>query len=159
MFFFFGFYKSRKRKLHCHDTMSKAIALVKAARPWCRALSSFASCWSTSVAVQRCFPNGFPLVPVPSPALASLRPLSAGSLGRCTPRVTEVSRRGAYPAHDASPPGCPGSLASALRDPVSQPRLGFGVPLVIQDCFHCCVPVACPVVVVLSSSYSFYTQE
>jgi hypothetical protein len=98
-----------------------------------------------------------PLIPAPGPTLASLRLLSVGSLGRCTPRVTEVSRRGAYPAHDASPPGYPESLAPALRDPVSQPKLGFRAPLVIQNCFHCCVPVACPVV--LSSSYSFYTQE
>jgi hypothetical protein len=36
---FFSFYKSRKIKLHCHDTMPKSIALVKAARPWCRALA------------------------------------------------------------------------------------------------------------------------
>ena len=50
-FFFFGFYKSRKRKLHYHDARSKAIALVKVARPRCRALA-FVSCWPTLVSVQ-----------------------------------------------------------------------------------------------------------
>ena len=59
-FFFFGFYKSRKRKLHYHDAMSKAIALVKAARPRCRALA-FVSVWPTPVSVQSRFPNGLPL--------------------------------------------------------------------------------------------------
>ena len=42
-FFFFGFYKSRKRKLHCHETSSNAIALVKTTGPWCRAFA-FADC-------------------------------------------------------------------------------------------------------------------
>ena len=41
--FFFGFYKSRKRKLHCHETSSNAIALVKTTGPWCRAFA-FADC-------------------------------------------------------------------------------------------------------------------
>jgi hypothetical protein len=49
--FFFGFYKSRKRKLHYHDARSEAIALVKVARPRCRALA-FISCWPTLVSVQ-----------------------------------------------------------------------------------------------------------
>jgi hypothetical protein len=46
--FFFGFYKSRKRKLHYHDARSNAIALVKVARPRCRALA-FVSCCPTLV--------------------------------------------------------------------------------------------------------------
>ena len=95
----------------------------------CRALSKVHCC-------PKAFPPRFsttlirpppPLVSVsaPGPTQAPLRLLSVGCLGRCTPHVTEVSCRGACPAHDTSLPGCSRPLASALRNPVSQPKLGL----------------------------------
>ena len=80
--FFFSFYKSRKGKLHCHDTMSRAIALVKAARPWCRALA-FASCWSTSVAFKGVSPTAFRYADSPS---ARSSPRSCSGLPSATLR-------------------------------------------------------------------------
>ena len=129
---FFGFYKSRKRKLHYHDAMSKAIALVKAARPRCRALA-FVSFWSTPVFVQSRFPNGFPLrwsAPLlfQPPVLLRLLPLRfftretwasaprAGPPWSGLPLPTAAPRRGAYPAQGVSLPGYPEPLTPALRN-------------------------------------------
>ena len=115
-----------------HDAMSKAIALVKAARPRCRALA-FVSFWPTPVSVQSRFPNGFPLrwsAPRLSqpPVLLRLLPPRfftretwagaprAGPPWSGLPLPTAAPRRGAHPAQGVSLPGYPEPLTPALRN-------------------------------------------